>query len=81
MPTPIYYSRKAVNKFLSTRFPKINWTPITDELPLIIWRSKWNELAKKYDLPYTKNYITELDLKGMGPKAYNRWGIYNRSNF
>lgn len=66
MPAPIYYTREAVTKFINSRFPNKDWTETISKLPVIIFRSKWNN----YNLPYKKNYITELDRYNRGPKSF-----------
>jgi hypothetical protein len=46
---------------------KINFATLSDVLPPIIWRHRWNDLAKKYGLPFRRGYLQNLDSLGKGP--------------
>ncbi len=63
------YPREQVIVWLQDRFPQIDWTPVEAELPPLVWRHRWNRLAEKYGLPYTRQYIEKLDSKGEGPSS------------
>lgn len=69
MAYKIHYPKEAVKKFLEKQFPETDWEPVVKELPLIIWRCRWNDLAEKYGLPYSKSYMQNLDSKGCGPAS------------
>lgn len=70
MTIKIHYSKNAVEAFLTHQFPEIDWSPVINELPLIVWRSKWNTLADKYGLPYRRSYLQNLDSQGVGPSSF-----------
>jgi len=70
MSLAIHYPREAVKKFLESRFSDTDWSSVIDEMPLIIWRHRWNDLAEKFGLPYRKGHIQNLDSKGIGPTSF-----------
>ena len=72
----IAYSKSQVKKFIEELFPEVDWSPVISQLPEIIWRARWNELAKEVGLPYSANYIRKLDMQGIGPGAYSKEGTY-----
>jgi hypothetical protein len=47
---------------------KIDFTNLLDVLPPIIWRSRWNQLADQYGLPYRRGYLQNRDCDNSGPK-------------
>jgi len=61
---------------------KIDWTRLQDQLPDPIWRSRWDDLAEKYGLPFKRSYMQNLDAEGKGPqKMYLRKRVaYPRTN-
>jgi len=59
-----------VGKELDQKREKIDWTPLLERLPDTVWRSRWNELANKYGLPYSRSYLQNLDSEGKGPPKY-----------
>lgn len=63
----VAYTKDQVIAWLHHRFPKIDWTEIEGQLPCIVWRSRWNSLADKLGLPYTRKYLQNLDSLGKGP--------------
>ena len=67
MEARVHYRREEVISWLNRRFPDIDWGMVGSELPLIIWRSRWDQLADRFGLPYTKKYMQTLDCKGEGP--------------
>lgn len=66
------YPKQAVKSFLENRFPETNWDDVIAELPPIIWRHRWNKLAEKTGLPYSKSYLQNLDSEGRGPASFIR---------
>ncbi|MDX9963955.1 hypothetical protein [Desulfobacter postgatei] len=70
MALAIHYPKKAVKDFLETRFPETDWSEVVDQLPPIIWRSRWNELADKHGLPFRRGYMQNLDSLGCGPASF-----------
>ena len=62
------YERSQVISWLEQRFPEISWREIEDQLPFIVWRSRWNQLADRLGLPYSRKHLANLDSKGEGPK-------------
>ncbi len=70
MSYKIHYTKQAVKKFLESRFPCTDWSPVIEELPPIIWRSRWNELADKFGLPFKRGYMQNLDSDGKGPASF-----------
>lgn len=63
----ISYTREQVGKWLEIRFPSIDWRPVISKLPPIIWRARWDELADKLGLPYSRKHMQNLDCYGEGP--------------
>jgi hypothetical protein len=47
---------------------KIDFTSLLDNLPPIVWRSRWNDLAEKFGLPFRRGYLQNLDCEDRGPK-------------
>jgi hypothetical protein len=72
MALAIHYPRQAVKKFLENRFPDTDWSIVLDDMPKIIWRHRWNDLAEKYGLPYRKGHIQNLDSDGIGPGSFDK---------
>lgn len=70
MSLAIHYPKSAVKKFLESRFPDTDWTEVVEELPAIVWRHRWNDLADKHGLPFRKGYMQNLDSLGKGPAAF-----------
>lgn len=66
----VSYPKKALVEWLEAQFPETDWNEVADELPPIIWRSRWNDLAEKHGLPYTRKYVQNLDSWGTGPKSF-----------
>jgi len=52
------------------------------ELPTLIWRSRWNELAEKHGLPFKRGYLQNLDSIGKGPQKSHLRGrvVYQRTD-
>jgi len=67
MPKERFYMREQVAVWLEKRFPKIDWTETIKELPPVIWRRRWDVLAEKTGLPYSRKNIQNLDCQGEGP--------------
>lgn len=44
------------------------------DLPPIIWRYRWNDLAEKHGLPFRKGYMQNLDSLGLGPRRFTSRG-------
>ncbi|EFI36188.1 hypothetical protein Dthio_PD3644 [Desulfonatronospira thiodismutans ASO3-1] len=65
--TKVHYTRYQVDCWLRKTFPDIDWDEVKAELPPIIWRSRWDTLADRCGLPYTRKYIQNLDCEGRGP--------------
>jgi hypothetical protein len=63
----ISYTSEQVSKWLKKRFPKVDWRPVISRLPPIIWRARWDELAEKLGLPYSRKHMQNLDCYGEGP--------------
>ena len=72
MAMTVHYPKYAVHKFLESKFPETDWSNVIGNLPDIIWRHRWNELAKTHGLPYRKGHIENLDSRGIGPKSFIR---------
>ena len=70
MALAIHYPKSAVKKFLENRFPNTDWTEVIEELPPIVWRSRWDALADKHGLPFRRGYMQNLDSKGIGPASF-----------
>lgn len=65
----VAYTDEQLGKWLSQRFPEIDWTPTLEKLPPIVWRSRWDRLADRLGLPYTRKHIANLDSQGVGPAS------------
>ena len=65
----IVYTRKQLVTWLQSRFPEIDFSEIEKELPALVWRHRWNQLADRHGLPYRKKYIQNLDAAGEGPAS------------
>lgn len=48
---------------------KFDFSFLASILPPLVWRSRWNELAERYGLPYKKGYMQNLDAKKLGPPS------------
>ncbi len=70
MSLKIHYPKKAVENFLKDRFPETDWDAVINELPPIIWRHRWNDLAANHGLPYRRGHIQNLDSRGCGPSSF-----------
>ena len=66
----VHYPRQKLLSWLRDRFPDVDWTPLESELPPIVWRYRWNQIADRCGLPYTKMYMEQLDSQGKGPAAF-----------
>lgn len=67
MPIKIFYRKDQVIAWLCRRFPETDWKKVLEDCPEIIWRHRWNNLAERYGLPYTKGHLQNLDSRGEGP--------------
>lgn len=47
---------------------KIDFASLLDTLPPIIWRSRWNQLADQFGLPFRRSYLQNRDSEHRGPK-------------
>ena len=56
-----------VVRWLETEFPDVDWEPVRGQLPPVIWRHKWNDLADRYGLPLRRGTIQNRDSAGTGP--------------
>lgn len=72
MAAPIIYTKQTIFNFLSDKYPTVNWKQITSTLPELIYRSKWNRIAKEFNLPYTQKSLAEMDRLGTGPIKYQK---------
>jgi len=70
MPIKISYRKNQVIKWLNSRFPEQDWKNVLMDCPPIIWRHRWNDLAKKFGLPYSKGHLQNLDSQGEGPGSF-----------
>ena len=70
MSKRVSYSKSQVSVFLKVRFPEVDWTETITQLPPVIWRSRWDKLADRVGLPYTRKYIQNLDSLNEGPSSY-----------
>ncbi len=52
---------------------RIDWGRLEHQLPDLVWRHRWDDLAEKYGLPFKRSYMQNLDSEGKGPqKTYLR---------
>lgn len=63
----ISYQRDQVMRWLYARFPEVDWRILEGLLPPVIWRSRWDQLAKNTGLPYSRKTLQNLDSRGEGP--------------
>jgi hypothetical protein len=47
---------------------KIDFSSLLNTLPAIIWRSRWNQLADQFGLPYRRSYLQNCDSENRGPR-------------
>ena len=67
MPIRVHYRKDQVITWLTHRFPSTDWNALLEDCPGIIWRHRWNDLADRYGLPYSKGHLQNLDSRGEGP--------------
>lgn len=65
----VHYTKPQMKSWLEDHFPEIDWTEVIEQLPPIIWRSRWDRYADRLGLPYTRKYIQNLDSRGQGPTS------------
>ncbi len=70
MSQQMHYTRTQVLSFLNERFPAIDWAPVVEDMPPVIWRARWAKLADKHGLPYSRAYVQNLDAAGKGPSSF-----------
>jgi len=82
MAKEIFYTKEQVATWLEGRFPKIDWAETISNLPPVIWRKRWDVLAEKTGLPYSRKNIQNLDCQGQGPGSIetNRKGGSHEKN-
>lgn len=74
--TRMIYKKSDLIAWLSDRFGQ-DFTLLEQELPPMILRAKWDVLAQKVGLPYTRKYMQNLDCEKKGPFDYiNRKGNF-----
>ena len=44
-----------------------DFSMLSERLPTIIWRSRWDRIAEQVGLPYRRGYMQNLDSEGAGP--------------
>jgi hypothetical protein len=74
-----FYMKAQVALWLKKRFPAVDWSETINELPPVSWRKRWDQLAEKIGLPYSRKNIQNLDCQGEGPgniKLHNERGIH-----
>ena len=71
----VHYTRQQVKLFLGERFPSVDWDEVVEALPPIIWRARWNKLAERLGLPFTRGYMQNLDSQGEGPASFEAEGV------
>lgn len=69
----VCYECEGVIEYCKEKFPELNWDRLIngdegERLPPFIWRSRWDELAPRYGLPYSRKYLQNLDSMGIGIK-------------
>ncbi len=67
MPIKISYHKNQVIAWLAKRYPEVNWEDVLKDCPEIVWRHRWNDLAARFGLPYSKGHLRNLDSRGEGP--------------
>jgi hypothetical protein len=67
MQKRVHYTPQQLVTWLKNTFPDVNWDTVEEQLPPVIWRSRWDILAEKLGLPYSRKYIQNLDCMGKGP--------------
>ena len=68
----IAYQREQVVRWLKTRFPEVDWRSTEELLPPVIWRSRWDQMAQRIGLPYSRKTLQNLDSRGEGPGSFDR---------
>ena len=61
---------------------RIDWSRLEHQLPDLVWRHRWDDLAAKYGLPFKRSYLQNLDSEGRGPekKYLNKRVAYPRTS-
>lgn len=67
MAKRVAYKRDQVVAFLKQRFPEVDWSEVAEALPPVVWRTRWDQLADRLGLPYTRKHMQNLDCQGQGP--------------
>ncbi len=67
----VHYTRVQVLQWLEENLPDVDWSSLKDVLPPIIWRHRWNSIAERYGLPYSRHYLERLDSEKRGPGRAN----------
>ena len=52
----------------------VDWSYLEKVLPDVIWRARWDELAERHGLPYSRRYLQNLDSAGTGPPRVSHFG-------
>lgn len=69
MKHPVIYEREQFLAWLQERYGR-DFAPVADELPPLIHRTRYDELAKRLDLPLCARSLANLDSRGEGPGRY-----------
>lgn len=67
MSYKVAYKKEQVIAFVRERYPQVDWSEVAQQLPPVIFRSRWDRYADLFGLPYTRRYISNLDSMGEGP--------------
>lgn len=66
----VVYTKSQVLRYLKTKMPEVDWSIISSDLPPLIWRHRWTQLADRLGLPFSKGHLQNEDSRGCGPASY-----------
>lgn len=70
---PMIYQREAVLRWLEYMRPDVPWRQAVGEsLPTLIHRARWDALAEKLGLPYSRGTVANMDSDGFGPLQHEQ---------
>jgi hypothetical protein len=63
----VHYTKDQVITWLQREVPSVDWSILEPDLPAIIWRHRWEQLAEKHGLPFSRGTMQNRDCYGTGP--------------
>lgn len=53
----VVYTRNQVMQYLTQKMPEVDWSIIAADLPPLVWRHRWTQLADRLGLPFSKGHL------------------------